>query len=226
MSVSESTEMNALIDNLNKKIRDLENENKELKIENEILIDRNEYLLDKNEYLLEINKKNEYLEFKIKDFVDLEIENEAWRNGYDELIKQYDSDFSLKYLKNMNEELKDKIKLFEIEMETLASANIDVVKQNKILEYKIQDLLSPKEPLKPAHIKEKDTKNDNKMSVFVKPFIRDGVKYYKSADNILYDKFGYPQGKWDAAAAKMVVLISEEDAKNGALRREKLHFLL
>ena len=34
-------------------------------------------------------------------------------------------------------------------------------------------------------------------SVSVKPFTHDGVKYYKSPDNILYDKNGNPQGKWD-----------------------------
>lgn len=232
MSDTDSTEMNNLLDNLKQKIKDLENENNSLKIENEdlktrnknldetneFLIDRNEYLLDKNEYLKDINTKNEYLEFKIKDLVDLEIENEAWRNGYDELIKQYDSDFSLTYLKNRNAELENKVKLLE------EIANQDLVKQNKLLENKIRILEIPKDPPKPAPAHRKETKKDNKTPVFVKPFIRDWVKYYRSADNILYDKYGYPEGKWDNVAKKIITFSEQEIGRSR--RPQKLQILL
>ena len=241
----DSAEMHNMLVCIHQQIRDLKNENKSLKIENkslkieneelkktnkevdeanEILIDHCEYLLDTKEYLIEINKKNEYLEMKIKDFVDLEIENEAWRNGYDKLIKQYDSDFSLTYLKNMNAELENKVKLLEIEIEPLKTTNLDLVKQNNLLENKNRILLTPKEPPKPAPAHRKDTKKDNKTPVFVKPFIRDWVKYYRSADNILYDKFGYPEGKWDVSKKKIVLFTEEEIGR--PRRSEKLQILL
>ena len=47
-------------------------------------------------------------------------------------------------------------------------------------------------------------------SVSVKPFTHDGVKYYKSTNNILYDKDANPQGKWDETT-KTVTPISVED---------------
>jgi hypothetical protein len=53
-------------------------------------------------------------------------------------------------------------------------------------------------------------KKFNYNSVSVKPFTHDGVKYYKSSDNILYDKNGNPQGKWDETT-KTVTPISAED---------------
>ena len=233
MSDTESTEMNNLIDNLKQKIKDLENENNSLKIENEdlktrnknldetneFLIDRNEYLLDKNEYLKDINTKNEYLEFKIKDLVDLEIENEAWRNGYDDLIKQYDSDFSLTYLKNRNADLEQIV-------ETLKIENNEFADKIKKMENKIRILEIPKDPPKPAPAPahRKETKKDNKTPVFVKPFIRDWVKYYRSADNILYDKYGYPEGKWDNVAKKIIPFSEEEIGR--PRRPQKLQILL
>jgi hypothetical protein len=228
----DSAEMHYLLVSIHEQIRDLKNENKSLKIENEelksknkildeaneFLIDRNEYLLDKNEYLIEINNKNEYLEIKIKDFVDLEIENAAWRNGYDDLIKQYDSDFSLTYLKNRNAELENKVKLLK------ETANQEFADKIKNLENQLRISQSPKEQPKPASTYRKETKKDNKTPVFVKPFIRDWVKYYRSADNILYDKFGYPEGKWDVSAKK-IILFSEEEIKRPR-RSEKLQILL
>ena len=230
----DSAEMNNLLVSIHEEIRELKNENKSLKIENEelksnnkildeaneFLIERNEYLLDKNEYLIEINNKNEYLEMKIKDFVDLEIENAAWRNGYDDLIKQYDSDFSLNYLKNRNAELENKVKLLE------ETENQEFADKIKNLENQLRISQSPKEQPKPAPAPayRKETKKDNKPPVFVKPFIRDWVKYYRSADNILYDRFGYPEGKWDVSEKK-IVLFSEEEI-NRPRRFEKLQILL
>ena len=228
----DSAEMNNLLVNIHQQITDLKNENKSLKIENEelksknkfldetneFLIERNEYLLEKNEYLIEINNKNEYLETKIKDFVDLEIENAAWRNGYDDLIKQYDSDFSLTYLKNRNAELENKVKLLK------ETTNQEFADKIKNLENQLRIAQSPKEQPKPAPMHRKETKKDNKQPVFVKPFIRDWVKYYRSTDNILYDRFGYPEGKWDISA-KNIILFSEEEMKRPR-RSEKLQILL
>lgn len=47
-------------------------------------------------------------------------------------------------------------------------------------------------------------------SVSVKPFTHNGVRYYKSPDNILYDKEGNPQGKWDETT-KTINEITDED---------------
>lgn len=214
---------NQRVKDLEKQVEDLKMKNKMLDETNEFLIKRNDYLLDKNEYLIEINKKNEYLELKIKDFVELEIENEAWRNGYADLIKQYDSDFSLTYLKNRNEELENKVKILENEIGPLKIANKDFETQNRFLESKIKTFEKPKDIPKPAHIKRIKT-DDNKNPVLVKPFIRDWVKYYKSSDNILYDRFGYLEGMWDISAKK-IVTFSEEEMKRHR-RPEKLQILL
>lgn len=47
-------------------------------------------------------------------------------------------------------------------------------------------------------------------SVSVKPFTHNGVRYYKSPDNILYDKEGNPKGKWDETT-KTINEITDED---------------
>jgi hypothetical protein len=49
-------------------------------------------------------------------------------------------------------------------------------------------------------------------SVSVKPFTHNGVRYYKSSDNILYDKSGNPQGLWDETT-KTINQITEEDVE-------------
>jgi hypothetical protein len=49
-------------------------------------------------------------------------------------------------------------------------------------------------------------------SVSVKPFTHDGVRYYKSTDNILYDKAGNPQGLWDETT-KTIIPITEDDVE-------------
>ena len=46
----------------------------------------------------------------------------------------------------------------------------------------------------------------------MKPFTHNGVRYYKSSDNILYDKSGNPQGLWDETT-KTINQITEEDVE-------------
>ena len=54
-------------------------------------------------------------------------------------------------------------------------------------------------------------KKTDKASVSVKPFTHNGVKYYKSPDDILYDKNGNAQGKWDESTKTITPCNEDED---------------
>jgi hypothetical protein len=54
-------------------------------------------------------------------------------------------------------------------------------------------------------------KKASKPSVSVKPFTHNGVRYYMSADNILYDKSGNPQGQWNESTKSITPIIEEEE---------------
>ena len=57
-------------------------------------------------------------------------------------------------------------------------------------------------------------------SVSVKPFTHNGVRYYKSSDDILYDKSGNPQGLWDETT-KTINQITEEDVEEEEAEEEE-----
>jgi hypothetical protein len=71
-----------------------------------------------------------------------------------------------------------------------------------------QPQVTPQTPQTPPTPKKKAAE----PSVSVKPFTHDGVRYYKSTDNILYDKAGNPQGLWDETT-KTIIPITEDDVE-------------
>jgi len=68
-------------------------------------------------------------------------------------------------------------------------------------------------PQVPPPNTKKEIKKAAEPSVSVKPFTHDNVRYYKSTDNILYDKSGNPQGLWDETT-KTIIPITENDVEN------------
>ena len=70
-----------------------------------------------------------------------------------------------------------------------------------------------KEPcmVAPPAAKAPTPKKAAEPSVSVKPFTHNGVKYYKSTDNILYDKDGNPQGTWDETNKTINPIIVQEE---------------
>jgi hypothetical protein len=70
-----------------------------------------------------------------------------------------------------------------------------------------------KEPciVEPAKAPQPAPKKSPAASVSVKPFTHNGVKYYKSADNILYDKSGNAQGKWEETTKTITPIIEDEE---------------
>jgi hypothetical protein len=71
-----------------------------------------------------------------------------------------------------------------------------------------------KEPIMAVAPQTKPTpapKKPDTASVSVKPFTHNGVKYYKSTDNILYDKSGNPQGEWNETTKTITPIIEDEE---------------
>ena len=121
-----------------------------------------------------------------------------------------------------NEELTSKIKTLEDNNLYLKTTNNFLVKTNKDFESKNKEYVNyikelekrpiyiyNKEPSIPSLYKPKPSI----PSVSVKPFTHDGVRYYKSSDDILYDKAGDPQGLWDETT-KTIMQITEDDVED------------
>ena len=192
MSNIESTEMNDLLDKLvenikikfNSKIQEFENKIIDLKDKNKILENTNTDFIKIIGYY-----QNKHVEKTNKE---LESEN--------------------KIFVKTNEELTNKIKTLEDNNLYLKTTNNFLVKTNKDFESKNKEYVN--------YIKELEKKlNYNYKpkpsipSVSVKPFTHDGVRYYKSSDDILYDKAGDPQGIWDETT-KTINQIAEDDVEH------------
>ena len=74
-------------------------------------------------------------------------------------------------------------------------------------------LIKPNEVYVDPPTPKKEVKKVAGTSVSVKPFTHDGIRYYKSSDDILYDKAEDPQGLWDETT-KTINQIAEDDIED------------
>lgn len=192
MSNIVSTEMNDLLDNFvenikikfNSKIKELENK------------------------IIDLKDKNKILENTNTDFIKII----GYYQNKDVEKTNTELDTENKIVVKTNEELNSKIKMLEDKNLYFATTNNFLVKTNKDFEIKNKRLES--------YINELEKKlnyNSNKKpsipSVSVKPFTHNGIRYYKSSDDILYDKAGDPQGLWDETT-KTINQIAEDEVEN------------
>ena len=192
MSNIESTEMNDLLDHFvenikikfNSKIKELENK------------------------IIELKDKNKILENTNTDFI--KIIGYYQNKNVEKTNKELDTENKI-FVKT-NEELTSKIKMLEDKNLYLATTNNFLVKTNKDFEIKNKRLESYINTLEknPIYIY---NKKPSIPSVSVNPFTHNGIRYYKSSDDILYDKAGDPQGLWDETT-KTINQIAEDEVEN------------
>ena len=94
----------------------------------------------------------------------------------------------------------------------LATTNIFLVKTNKDFEIKNKKYENYINTLE-KKLNYNSNPKPSIPSVSVKPFTHNGIKYYKSSDDILYDKAGDPQGLWDETT-KTINQIAEDEVEN------------
>ena len=190
MSNIESTEMNDLLDNFvenikikfNSKIKELENK------------------------IIDLKDKNKILENTNTDFI--KIIGYYQNKNVEKTNKELDTENKI-FVKT-NEELTTKIKMLEDKNLYLATTNIFLVKTNKDFEIKNKKYENYINTLE-KKLNYNSNPKPSIPSVSVKPFTHDGVKYYKSTDNILYDKDGNTQGTWNEINKTIDPIIVEDN---------------
>jgi TolA-binding protein len=145
-------------------------------------------------------------------------------NKFNLRIKELED--KIQNLENKNEELEEQIKDLEDENVEFQEQIKDLEDENVKFQKQIKDLKLDRWINKNTILendntnlikKFKELKDENFMlktkPVSVKVCSYNGIRYYKSSDNLLYDKFGNLQGFWDETHKIIINLDYESDVE-------------
>jgi chromosome segregation ATPase len=166
------------------------------KFEQEISNKFNLRIKELEDKIQNLENKNEELEEQIKDLEDENVEfQEQIKDLKDENVEFQEQ---IKDLKDKNVEFQEQIKDLKLDrwinkITILGNHNTNLIKKFK--ELKDENFMLKTKP------------------VSVKVCSYNGIRYYKSSDNLLYDKFGNPQGFWDETHKIIINLDYESDVE-------------